>query len=171
MYSASNFVPVLGLWTWGVALYKRAKLDSLLTTMYYILCIPCIVQHPPPKGTSTIRCCSQQAFQDWKEKTLGRMKRDSTKEYLDWDTNANFTQEDWDELFGSSDFYQGGSTIQGDWILYQIWGSEQGGSHYTRDALYTRSYGIILVTRELRCFTGLTWHAMLRSVTSFFSVW
>ena len=35
----------------------------------------------------------------------------------------------------------GGSIIQGDWILCQIWGSERGGSHYTRDALYTRSYG------------------------------
>ncbi len=26
--------------------------------------------------------------------------------------------------------------------MYQIWVSELGGSHYTRDALYTRSYGM-----------------------------
>ncbi len=37
----------------------------------------------------------------------------------------------------------GGSTIQGDWILYQISGSELVGLHYTRDALYTRSYGTL----------------------------
>ena len=76
-------------------------------------------------------------------------------------------QEKWDKLFSSSyssmvsnplfttmmknELWQrgltsvkrwGGSTIQRDWILYQISGSELGGLHYTRDALYTRSYGI-----------------------------
>ena len=45
-----------------------------------------------------------------------------------------------------------GSTIQGDWILYQILGPELGGgSHYTRDALYTRSYGIY------RCSVASCW--------------
>ena len=32
VYSARNFVPILGLWTRGVALYKRAKLYWLQTT-------------------------------------------------------------------------------------------------------------------------------------------
>ncbi len=41
---------------------------------------------------------------------------------------------------------KGGSTIQGDWILYQIWGPQLGGLHYTRDALYTRSYGTVQKT-------------------------
>ena len=56
--------------------------------------------------------------------------------------------------------WQGGSTMQGDWTLCQIWGSELGGSHYTRDALNTMSYGncaqrdVHLIFPSLRVWTA-----------------
>ncbi len=50
--------------------------------------------------------------------------------------------------------------MQGDWILYQIWGSQPGGSHYTRDALYTRSYGNSIVVATLRAECWCIEHAM-----------